>query len=220
MLLFDELTKFNPCHDADGKFCSSGGGKGFATAKDFKNTPNQAADYTDKLATKWEASLSTAEKDAIGKYTEGGAINKHLRAGTLTEKQKELVANIDSAIAKFKAPEDFVTYRAVGGLSKIKEGSIVTDSGFVSTGTDRRWFTAGKTSVLKARILVKQGASIGPIGNPLSRRQGENEILLPRNSKFKVVSKTTEAFLDPVSHYQPEKGTRTVKYTFVNLELL
>jgi len=233
-LALDLFSKFNPCHDQGGKFCETGGSANWKGAKDFADSPYQedarvsstgaSGAYTDKLATSWKEQLSNSEITAVRQYTRGGAINSHLRDGTVSlDTQKEQVAKLDSAIRKFTLPEDLVVYRSVKGVSKLTAGQVVEDKGFVSTSTNRRYASGDVHSrVTKARILLRAGQHAGPIGNPLTDRPGEDEVLLPRGSKFRVVGKTVKSFQDSIVTNYPVRSTQTfsVKYTFLDLEML
>jgi hypothetical protein len=66
---------------------------------------------------------------------------------------------------------------------KLWPGKVLTDKGFASTSVN----VGGGFGGQKLVIRVPKGAK-GLFVRPLSHYAGEDEFLLPRNSKFKVIS--------------------------------
>ena len=68
----------------------------------------------------------------------------------------------------------------------LETGAEFQDKGYVSTTMNPNKFRAAKVRIKMIIPSGKQGAYL----NGLSEYEGEAEILLPRNSRFKILSKT------------------------------
>jgi hypothetical protein len=161
--------------------------------------------------------ISSEEGKAIEDYTSGsgdyGVVNTLLREGEQgmfpgeIKRGNELVGLIDSVIEK--APtlkEGIVTYRGIWGqealsvFTNMKPGDTFIDSGFSSTSLNRKIAeNFARSNQANGGIVLE---IVNPKGSkgifPLATRTeivkeyveytSEKEWLLPRNSKFKVLS--------------------------------
>jgi hypothetical protein len=107
---------------------------------------------------------------------------------------------MDSAIAKSPGlPQNTTLYRGIKsaegdfGFENLKPGSVLIDQAFVSTSADRglseNWFL-GTNSAYMMKIQAPKGTKglvVHSVTND-SRYANEFEYLLPRNSKFEVLS--------------------------------
>lgn len=116
-------------------------------------------------------------------------------------KAKEITRVLDAAFKDKgnRLSKDSKLYRGVKDSSLIasmKVGSVITDKGFVSTSYDPEvaaGFSRDETSEEETEgglitINARKGQPAMGMEN-MSEGGGEQEVLLPRNSKFKVVSK-------------------------------
>ena len=111
------------------------------------------------------------------------------------------MSNIDKAIEKIKLTEDKELKRGVGSnaadfFNKLKVGDTYEDKGYSSTTTSDKALDAfrGEEGSIELVIKAKKGSnavSMAEIGDESLKRTyaEEQEFLLPRNSKFKVLSK-------------------------------
>jgi hypothetical protein len=112
-------------------------------------------------------------------------------------------------MSRASLPEPMVVHRGIGGngLKEIlklgmKKGSIIPDPGFLSTskssGVGKSFQNSSDNIMLEIRL--PKGARAVDLGK-LSDNPGEQEVLLDRNSKLKVVSfnsKTKTAVMELV----------------------
>lgn len=134
------------------------------------------------------------EADALATYKGSGytSINNGLRHNQGYAESSSNVKAIDSFLTRSTIPEDVTLYRGVKGdyakilKSVIMEGTKFVDRGFVSTSTNTgtaQGFASGLTFAIK----VPKG-SMGAAVRGEHDGDGENEILIPRNSAFIVKS--------------------------------
>lgn len=148
--------------------------------------------------------LDSNQVDAIKEYTGNMylTVNPKLRAGKPVSKAdaKELKL-IDDAFAKAKTTEDIEVYRGISGdamkhYQHLKPGDSFKDSAFVSTSTDKDTadnFSRGDGKAIMQVRVPKGSKAISVDSLSVFKKGGnvtrsENEILLDRNSSFKVVS--------------------------------
>lgn len=171
------------------------------TFRQFDND-EKARTWANKAFAQASNRLSNNEKAAIqvykgrGKGPEYIAINNGLRTGTLASEAKKSVANIDSALKKSRVPEHITAYRGFSAPAMIRNwdrvtGTIIQDKAYVSTSLSR-FIASG---------YAKQGAPAGQVIAEIRISKGTNalwlegagtsyqdfELLLPRNTKFRVV---------------------------------
>lgn len=199
--------------DAIGRF-GSGGPLAFDSGADG-HAQMQAA-YAD-----WQDGLSVREGKAYGFYasTEYKAVNGQLRDGRLPEAgslEDSIVKNMDASLARTSVPEAITVYRATNyrNVPKaghgLEPGETFTDRGFVSTSIGRKeggkfghyLHDAGAVPVV-LKIDVPMGAKGGylegaPImGDRKRSEMREYELVLPRNTTFRVKGYTFETFPNP-----------------------
>lgn len=156
----------------DGKFGLSGGG---ATSKVKP------------------ARLTPTEKAYLDSYSgdEFLKLNQKLREG---DTSAPAVAKLDSAIEKSTVAPGTRLYRGISRdalkqLIKgdtINAGQVLSDPGFLSTSTDRNIAGMNAIGGVVMEIEVGEGQAGLNMGE-ISRNQHEKEVLLPRNSKMKVL---------------------------------
>lgn len=147
----------------------------------------------------WVSGLSTKEANAIADYAGSGyaTINKQLRHGTPDWFVRDQIDLLDSALSKAELPEDIIAWRGMQLDSDyFQVGQEFEDKGYVSTTLSKRVVQAfidpdrelpeGREWYL-ARIRVPQGAKGASI--EMISANSENELLLARNQRFRVVSK-------------------------------
>jgi hypothetical protein len=121
-------------------------------------------------------------------------INGDLRSGG----SNSYAPGIDAAIAKSQTTKEMVVVRGVSagafnhlikssGGAELKPGAIITDKGYMST-TRKAGVAAGfaGTNGYGLKITVPKGASLMPVKS-ISQHAGEDEFLLPRNSRLRVI---------------------------------
>jgi DNA-binding CsgD family transcriptional regulator len=156
---------------------------------------NQSKASKDAFTSYYKQYLNTLphdEKSVVQKYTgswyatANSALRKEAR---MTPKLKEDIEALDRALDKGSAPHDLTVVRGLGSFQydvspgKLWPGKVLTDKGFASTSVN----VGGGFGGQKLVIRVPKGAK-GLFVRPLSHYAGEDEFLLPRNSKFKVIS--------------------------------
>jgi hypothetical protein len=166
-----------------------------AQGKELK-TDKARSDYAAKHAD-WGNDLSPAQQKALADYQREAyqKINKDLRAGKAPDKTAQ---DIDAAIKKSTIKEAVTVYRGVGAnfdSSGMKPGAEFTDKGFVSTsmGKERAGLTTFSDAKTVFKINVPAGARAAVLNASPGRARSmevEHEVLLPRNSKFRVVRVT------------------------------
>lgn len=155
----------------------------------------------------WADGLTKKERDELRNYTETDftSINRRLRTGgklyQMSEEDfNEKVQQIDSALGKAEIPEPVVSYRGVIGdfakkLGESKPGEVVTDLGYSSTSLreGKAVEFAGDNGIsLTSNTVMRISIPAGTKGAYLNAAKistyvGENEILLARGTKFRVI---------------------------------
>jgi|TARA_R100000501_G_C2631216_1_gene127156 HK97 family phage portal protein len=113
----------------------------------------------------------------------------------LQKKTVQSIPLIDSAIKKNSLNQDIELYRGVGEspvpIDKIKPGMVFKDKGFISTskvyGQAKAWMMNNKAKD-KPGFVMKIQAKEGQKGYEFYRQKREAEVLLPRDTEFKVIS--------------------------------
>lgn len=158
----------------------------------------------------WHKGLSKEEIAAIQDYTEDFGdqfgskketyrkINEHLRKGKKIDAEaKAALGHIDEALSKTVIDEDVLLYRGISdNLTKTLENSVgktVLDKGLMSTTADidqALLFADMRGGGLQVmRIRVPKGTNGGYLGfkNLSLETFDEAEVLLPRNTKVRVI---------------------------------
>lgn len=138
------------------------------------------------------------QRRAIGVYTgvDATAINRGLRGrGPVEDSHREVIAGLDAAFDQVPPLSKGVTVsRSVKRRGPFPEapppmspGAVFEDPGFVSTSKDSGAASMfGRTAI---EVRVPAGAKAIDINHTAwSRNSDEEEVLLPRNTRFKVVS--------------------------------
>jgi len=154
--------------------------------------------------------LSHREEVMVGKYlgeSTGVAykLNSMLRKGERprdVDYQLGLVQEgMDSAIAKQKTSRDAVVYRGVStdAISRdTKVGDTVVDRGYSSTDTSKE--VADRFGYVLMRIALPKGSTAMPVPAYQigSQKINENEMLLPRGSRFLVNGVSMSEYGHPI----------------------
>lgn len=144
-----------------------------------------------------EVILDTAHGDACYEYSSAKAfeLNGKLRAGeTLDKELQQLATDLDAAIYNAPAvPENVKVYRYVGDdfLAKKKVGDEFVEKGFMSTALDRDItdeFIFDEEAGALFTIRVQRGSHAVYLNDQLTQFP-QTELTLPRNSKFRILSK-------------------------------
>jgi hypothetical protein len=196
-----------------------GGQFAFKDEEDYEDLGNLDAEKLQELskqATGGEL-LDEEASLAVKRYVDTSAfedINKSLREGTELKdrhglKMKDILSGMDKAIKSSKAPKNFAVYRALRGpkieklMFKLKAGEVLTDPGIISTTTDKavaqEFFELGRgrTNFAGAtmKILVPKGARALIPGPYTYRNDAEDEVILPRGAKFKLIGRRKAEFV-------------------------
>jgi hypothetical protein len=181
---------------------------------DIRNTGGIGVSaWLGKMSKNWLGGnlLHSDEREDLLKYSDSSSVNRILRGlekfpTTLNPLSEELlthenhVMSLDSAIAKSRTNEDVHLYRGVGTLKRYgPPGEIYHDHGFVSASFDegkaegfasKPYFSSTPTSLKPtggiAHIYVRKGLKALVLDGH-SEHQREAEVLLPRDSKFRVL---------------------------------
>jgi hypothetical protein len=146
---------------------------------------------------KWREKLTDGEREAIDTYKGNDyyKINKDksFRAdGKPPAGYEQITKDLDSALAKGKSNKDIVVYRGIsheGTYEKIKEnvGGTITDRAYQSTSVDKK--IAGDFSVhATVEIHVPKGSRGAYVDGTAGTNSYEREFLLPRGSKYRIIS--------------------------------
>lgn len=149
-----------------------------------------------------------------GEIADGKVINTALRNGSPLGRHTETVGVLDASMAPTK--KDMVVHRAVpmdqfsavfGGA---KAGDVFKDDGFTSFSKNQKWVEDRWRN--EVRINLKKGSSaLEVVGKGQTKFSVQREVILPRGSRFKVVS---------VKKNVAPTGTMGPKRTIIELELL
>lgn len=145
--------------------------------------------------------LTPAQADAVRTY-QGAAydpINRYYRglSDTLSDYYARLVPHLDAAIAGSRINRDITLYRGMkmyGGLAgKIRPGQTIEDPAFFSAGRSARTAQVqaglGEGIILKLRVPAgARGLNVKEAGRQVPEYRKEREVLLPRGTKYRVLS--------------------------------
>jgi len=178
--------------------------------KTTKAKPQKGKDFGDESADKahawgtkqgkeWEGKLSTDEKDAITSYTSEAfrSINHAARGfSEATPDVQKTTAHLDAALAKSSMTESVHAYRGahIPNFKPPPVGGVYSDKGFVSTSlrkaTGASFTDSGAEGTVEFKIYVPKGSRAGYVSSVSKLDLGESEILMPRNSRFRIRSVT------------------------------
>lgn len=140
--------------------------------------------------------MSSDEKSAVLSYSGNNYVNingnpadgtKGLRKPPPSAENMKKIEKIDAALAKSSFNQAITVHRGVGGKDFYKDlnvGDSYTDLGYVSTSAGGSAAFSSKPVILTIKVPKGYPAAAIP-----SHHDHENEILLRRNSKFKLTSK-------------------------------
>lgn len=173
--------------------------------KDFQFVPPN--ELNDHYKTEELCRRHPPECDSLRNYCSGDyeAINTHLRKGYSGGRSiPEQIEAIDSIIDQApRVPQDMKVLRGIHGedvFAKLEQGTVFEDKGFVSTtvGYNEVATREGKGHYM-LEIQVPKGSK-GIYVQRISEFPEEEELLLPRGSRFNVISKgTTKAVLELIN---------------------
>ena len=168
------------------------------------NSADEANEYFGKTARdktkpygKWRKEITDAEKRAVQKYTSNyytemngylrGFISKSSFSYIEFERLEKAIKNCETALEKSVLPEDILVHRQAGrgmlDIYKNAPNGIFLDEGFTSTSPVKGSFTGS----IDIEINIPAGKGAGMWVDPISEFKGENEFLLNRGTKFKVL---------------------------------
>lgn len=144
--------------------------------------------------------LTHGELEAIHGYTDGAydGLNDNLRTGTiLSSSRATLCANLDSALAKGSL-DGGIYYRGIDASDvgkmfgpEINKGDTVKDMGFVSTSHSKSVAEGFSHGGVVLQIEAPKGAKGMDVTHISSVGTHEKEVILPRGSKFEIISVKT-----------------------------
>lgn len=201
------------------KFLDSQGPKVSSNPK-VGNTPS-AKKYTQTELNKgdaekewksWDQNLSINEKTALKAYssepfdklsTNYIDMNNHLRGKdkSPSKETRQAIKQVDTALTKGSLQQDTTVFRGfppsvLGNDPSKLIGKTITDKAYTSTSLSER--VAGQFGNTVAEIRIPKGAKAGLMDATLTKadlkqfgRDPEHELLLPRNSKFRILSSKT-----------------------------
>jgi len=173
-----------------------------ATDDVVKSNASQPKPIKEKLVNPHDSAkvdMSSREKEALQNYT--GAMyrdmNPKLRSGKPVSKEdKEDLNHLDAVFSKAKTTAPMTVFRGVGSdfADTLTKGGAFSDGAFMSTTTDKKTasvFTGSGRDRTIMEINVPTGSS-AISANDFSQfgskgGKGENEIILNRGQKYKVV---------------------------------
>lgn len=165
----------------------------FVKKKDDKKKENEDISFTSTITRKElmeKYGISEEERSAIRNYTSDGNydINAYLREGGTIEDMKismqETCERVDSTLNKLPKFDGTVYRKEPANMADTyKEGETYTNKGYTSTTA---WPSISGLVVLE--IKQSSGCNV----SKLSCSPGENEVLLPRDFKYKVTKITKE----------------------------
>lgn len=182
----------NPCHDEQGRFCSTRGG-----AKDWGKFKPEGGRLNNlvKNGEEWSQNLSPREVSAIKAYTKThyADINEQLRSGT-DYKQKNRISAIDRALSKSFLKEDLVVYRGFQSNSLVEDikngkaiGKEFHDKGFLSTTISPTIVNQNFNSFssIFAEVRLLKGTKAAYV-EKISSIPRDKEVLVQRDLKFVI----------------------------------
>lgn len=224
----------NSCHAKDtGRFCETTGPAFPSQEVQRPLRPKAPKAYTQE-SEEWAASLTDEERKAAINYTGSADYVRFNKAATTGTPSAEVDA-LDSALAKApKRDEAIRVYRRVGFYSpkpgevsqldlfiaKAKVGeeiAIGVPGSFISTSITPRYpVVTGQFSSVIFEINTRSGAAIGNVTQGGGTAK-ELEVLIPRNTKFRVVSIQKDVQFGPPPKLRGGLGD-TMKRTVIQVE--
>lgn len=172
-------------------------------AKQFKDAA--AADaWARKEFNSWGKDLTQGELEALSDYQNTGfeGINSGLRSGNVSAEHGQTIFAIDSALRRGTLPADVEVYRGMSLESPAaravaqswKPGSTFEEKGFMSTSLDKNMahnqFIEGDGPKARITVRARKGTHAGYMNAATNDEimAGEQEMLLPRGTKYRIIS--------------------------------
>lgn len=167
--------------DEGGQFSTAGGGGGKATA------------VADMTAMEEDERWTPEDRDALNAYQgeDYEVINGSLRRGEVSGETAKQVQALDRAFEKADTlKQGEYLFRFLTGfrnMALFKPGTVFEDKGFISTSKDRDYVTEimGEDESIFIRIEAGKATKGIRLGGG---EVDQGEVLLPRNSRFRVKS--------------------------------
>lgn len=181
---WSDYNKRKPSVDAEGYQDYSG-----------MDNDTRATNRAYELSEGHTSKLSRQQKSAAETYTGGDYqdINGGLRSGKVPAKYKKTVEHLDSAIDQSRLPENTTLYRGMNMTPAMRErmrpGATFSDAAYTSTSINPRVpdsFARGDGKTMM-RIKAPKGTK-GMAVNNVSNFDGEHEVLLPRNTGYRITN--------------------------------
>lgn len=138
-------------------------------------------DYTDSFHDEVNATLRNTKTRGLGRRT----------SNWTAEDTQRTIKNVDEAMAKSPGlPSDIELWRGVEGI-KFIPGQIISDNAYTSTSISERMAGTFADNHM-VRILAPKGTKGMFLDKDFSENPEELEFLLPRGTKFRVVSSITD----------------------------
>lgn len=178
------------------------GGRGPGAVGSYASflTQEAATAWGEKHYRGWAESLDQDERDDFYLvYTASGYewINKTLRSGAdQSASFQKRIAEMDGALARTKTPEAVrgVRYVTSNVLAGHAEGSVFEDRGYGSVSLRQNFVWSGGH---RCEILIPKGYRAAALIRGVSSRPSENEILLRRGTRYRIVHHGEGTFADP-----------------------
>ena len=201
----------------DGEFRELGGGG--------TTSPTQLSSRDDHAGV--SGGMHHHNKAALKHYTGLGfkRVNGYLVGNAPADEQtKQTIAHLDDLMARAKLPEPMNVYRGASSLAvkdilqqaggQLRKGQILTMKGFLSSSSDdfvaKRFSEQSAISIFMEMRLPK-GAKAVDIAKYSDVGEHEKEILIDRNSSFKVLSfdgKKRKLVLEMTMAKKPKDSTK------------
>lgn len=199
---------FGDAQNLQSKFAGSGSSKSAGSTEIKGNVPRGKVyngltlDEAPSKWSKWAKGLEKSERDALINYqtepfdnapTDYTKINGHLRGKDKrpSKATRAAITQLDKALDKSRIPEDTVVYRGfpasvLGDDPERLVGSTIKDKGYTSTSLSKQ--VAGQFGKVSTEIRIPKGAKGGLLDSLKSGKDPEYELLLPRNSEFRILA--------------------------------
>lgn len=219
--MLPRVVAFNPNHDELGRFAEGDGGKETKSPKSFGSARAAAVGAREAKADAWKKAASKGSLAAVKHYQSDAYedINKQLRGRGASKDNRATVEAIDRAFESAPATtKDLIATRQMNWskfASMAKPGATFSDKAFVSTTLNSKLelpdiINYGSKNFVNLSIKVPKGSKALYLPKNPHFTQDESELLLPRNSSFKIlsVSKRPGGGLNVVAELQKSKPAK------------
>lgn len=169
-------------------------------------TESECREYFDESLRAWDKNLDILEKIAVKSYSgdDYRDINGFLRGkNKLSEDDvaevKKQIRRLDSALMQFELKDYIRLYRGRGTKTPVTTDMIGTvledDPAYQSSSLLKRVaedFAGGKENPHVFEICMPPGKGRGAYIAPMSQYKGEQEFLIARGTKYKIIDVTTD----------------------------